>query len=421
MIGNIKKSKFMADMLKTTFQPVKAKERIVLLDILRGFALFGILFANLLTWSGLKYLPIEDIRNLGNFEVDRNIYQIMKFFVDTKFYTLFSLLFGVGFSLQISKNRDNPTFPGLYLWRMALLLTLGIFHSIIWSGDILSLYALMGMILLALRNTPVKKTLYVGLSLFFLPVLLSVVYMYSFARDLPELPRTALLVYPDMTPQEVKAGFQSTDFWVVLQTNLHSLKYRWLSFIPDGRPLKVLGLFFIGGYLYSINFFMVHAKKWKLIALFFTVGAVFSFASLKIEGVVASYSRNWTDVLDKFLHEVGQLSLTLSYICMLAKLVDAFPKFILFTRLKNYGRMSLTSYLGHTLLSILIFYPVVGVGLGYLGRLSLENTYYVAVLILIFQLLFSNIWFRFFAFGPVEWAWRCAAYRKWYPIRIKKN
>jgi uncharacterized protein len=345
----------------------------------------------------------------------------MKFFVDTKFYTLFSLLFGVGFSLQISKNRDNPTFPGLYLWRMALLLTLGIFHSIIWSGDILSLYALMGMILLALRNTPVKKTLYVGLSLFFLPVLLSVVYMYSFARDLPELPRTALLVYPDMTPQEVKAGFQSTDFWVVLQTNLHSLKYRWLSFIPDGRPLKVLGLFFIGGYLYSINFFMVHAKKWKLIALFFTVGAVFSFASLKIEGVVASYSRNWTDVLDKFLHEVGQLSLTLSYICMLAKLVDAFPKFILFTRLKNYGRMSLTSYLGHTLLSILIFYPVVGVGLGYLGRLSLENTYYVAVLILIFQLLFSNIWFRFFAFGPVEWAWRCAAYRKWYPIRIKKN
>lgn len=411
----------MNEIITNSPQPVKAKERIVILDILRGFALFGVLFANLLTWSGLKYLPFEDIIRLGNFEDDREIYHIMKFFVDTKFYTLFSILFGVGFFLQISKNRDNPTFPGLYLWRMFLLLLIGVVHSIIWSGDILSLYALMGMALLALRNIPVQKTLTVGLSLFFLPVLLSVVYMFAFAKDLPELPKTALLVYPDMTPQEVKAGFQSTDIGVVLQTNLHSLKYRWLSFIPDGRPFKVLGLFFIGGYLYSNNFFTVHAKKWKLLFLFFITGAIFTFISVKIEGVVASYSRNWIDVIDKLFHEIGQLSLTLSYVCMLTKLVDAFPKFRLFGWMKNYGRMSMTSYLGHTLLSILFFYPVIGIGLGYFGIMTLENTYYFAVFVLVFQLLFSSIWFRYFAFGPIEWAWRCAAYRKWFPIRIKNS
>jgi len=411
----------MNELSATLPQPVKAKERIVFLDILRGFALFGILFANLLTWSGLKYLPIEDIIKLGNIEDDRSIYHIMKFFVDTKFYTLFSILFGVGFFLQISKNRNNPTFPGLYLWRMFLLLGIGVIHSIIWSGDILSLYAMMGMLLLALRNIPVQKTLLAGLSLFFLPVVLSIIYMYSFARDLPELPKTALLVYPDMTPQEVKAGFQSTDIWVVLQTNFHSLKYRWLSFIPDGRPFKVLGLFFLGGYLYMNDFFTVHAKKVKLMVLFFIVGAIFSVASLKIEGNVASYSRNWIDVLDKLLHEIGQLSLSLSYICILANVVDAFPRFIGFTWLKNYGRMSMSSYLGHTLISILIFYPVVGIGLGYFGILTLENTYYLAVLILILQLLFSNIWFRYFSFGPIEWAWRCATYRKWFPIRISKD
>ncbi len=411
----------MTEILESAIQPVKAKERIVFLDILRGFALFGILFANLLSWSGLKYLPLEDIKSLGNFADDKGIYQIIKFFVDTKFYTLFSILFGVGFFLQISKNRDNPTFAGSYLWRMLLLLVIGIVHSIIWSGDILSLYALMGMVLLALRNIPVQKTLIVGLSLFFVPILLSIIYMYAFARDLPVLPKTALLVYPDMTPQEVKAGFQSTDIWVVLQTNLHSLKYRWLSFIPDGRPFKVLGLFFLGGYLYISQFFTIQAKKWNLLILFFIVGVLFTVASLSIEGNVASYSRNWTDVLDKLFHEIGQLSLALSYICILAKVVDAFPKFIFFDWLRNYGRMSMTSYLGHTVLSILIFYPVVGVGLGYFGKLTLENTYYVAVLILIFQLLFSNIWFRFFSFGPVEWIWRCASYRKWFPLRIKKD
>jgi uncharacterized protein len=407
----------MSEIISKSFNPVKGKDRIVLLDILRGFALLGILFANLLTWSGLKYLPIDDIKELGNFEIDRTIYRIMKFFVDTKFYTLFSILFGVGFFLQISKNRQNPEFPGFYLWRMLLLLCLGLIHSVIWSGDILTLYALVGMILLALRDIPVKKTLTVGLTLFFLPVLLSIIYMYTFAKNLPELPKTALLVYPDMTPEEVKAGFQSTNLLVVVKTNLHSLLWRWYSFIPDGRPFKVLGLFFIGGYLYTSQFFTIHAKKWKLFVLFFLIGGGFSIASLQIEGAVASYSRNWIDVLDKLLHEIGQVSLTLSYICLLAILTDIFPKFIFFTWLKNYGRMSLSSYLGHTLLSILIFYPVVGIGLGYLGRLTLENTYYVAVLILIIQLLFSNIWFRYFSFGPVEWLWRCAAYRKWFPIR----
>ncbi len=70
----------MSEVLNSSFQPVKAKERIVFLDILRGFALFGILFANLLTWSGLKYLPIEDIRDLGNFDVDRSIYQSHEIF-----------------------------------------------------------------------------------------------------------------------------------------------------------------------------------------------------------------------------------------------------------------------------------------------------------------------------------------------------
>ena len=121
----------MSEAIKPLLQPVKAKDRIVFLDILRGFALFGILFANLLSWSGLKYIPLEDIIGLGNIERDTAIYQVMKFFVDTKFYTLFSILFGVGFYLQISKNRDNASFPGLYLWRMVLLLSLGVLHMLL--------------------------------------------------------------------------------------------------------------------------------------------------------------------------------------------------------------------------------------------------------------------------------------------------
>ncbi len=396
-------------------QPTKAKERVVFLDILRGFALVGILFANILSWSGIKFLPFENIIDLGNADVDAKLYQYIKFFVDTKFYTIFSLLFGVGFYLQISKNADNPAFPRMYMKRLSILLFIGICHSLIWSGDILMLYALMGMILLAFRKVPVKKALAIGLSFYFLPIVLDMIYMYTFASDLPQLAKTALKVYPDITPDHVVAAFQSERFLTVFKMNFHNVLWRWYDFIPSGRPLKVLGLFFLGYFLYSKDFFTVHAKKWKFIILFLSLGLVFTGITMVMKGGVTSFSKNWADLFDKLIHEVAQLSLALGYICVLSKLVDTFPKFFVFSWLKNYGRMSLTSYLGHSVLGILVFYPIFA--WGYFGKLTLEKVYYLALAILTFQLLFSSLWFRFFHFGPVEWLWRCATFGKWFPIR----
>ena len=357
-------------------QPTKAKDRVIFLDVLRGFALVGILFANILSWSGIKFIPFEDIIELGNAETDAELYQYLKFFVDTKFYTLFSLLFGVGFYLQISKNRDNPEFPGLYMKRLSLLLLIGLCHMLVWSGDILTLYALMGMILLALRMVPVSKALTIGLVLYFFPILLDIVYMNTFVPDLPTLAKTALKVYPDILPELVTSAFQSTKLSEVFQMNLHNVFWRWYDFIPSGRPLKVLGLFFIGYFLYSQDFFTVHAKKWKYIIIFLTVGLTFTGFSMYLKGSVASFSKDWVDLGDKLIHEIAQLSLSLSYVCILSRLVDRFPKFFIFNWLKNYGRMSLTSYLGHTFFGILIFYPIIA--WGFFGLLTLEQVYYIA-------------------------------------------
>ncbi|MDW7690476.1 DUF418 domain-containing protein [Flammeovirgaceae bacterium SG7u.111] len=396
-------------------QPTKAKDRIVFLDILRGFALVGILFANILSWSGIKFLPYDSIVDMGSFDVDRTLYQYLKFFVDTKFYTIFSLLFGVGFCIQISRNKDNPKFPPLYLKRLFLLMIIGLLHALVWSGDILMLYALMGMILLALRNVDVKKAIWVGLGLYFFPIILDVIYMYTFAADLPVLEKTALKVYPDASPEEIVLGFQSTDLVTVFKTNFHNVIWRWYDFIPSGRPFKVLGLFFLGYLLFSADFFTVHAKKWKSIILFLSLGIGFTSITMFLTGSVSSFSKSWVDIFDKLLHEIGQLSLALAYVSILSKLVDSFPKFIGFTWLKDYGRMSMTSYLGHTFLGILVFYPIIG--WGYFGLLSLEEIYYGAVVILVIQLIFSVVWFKFFHFGPIEWLWRCATYGKWFPIK----
>ena len=400
-------------------QPTRAKDRVVFLDVLRGFALVGILFANILSWSGIKFIPYEDIMELGNADVDWEIYRYLKFFVDTKFYTLFSLLFGVGFYLQISKNRDNPEFPKLYMRRLMLLFLIGLCHALIWSGDILTLYALMGMILLAMRKVPVSKAITIGLGLYFFPVLLDIIYMLTFATNLPEQAKIALKVYPDVRPEEVVTAFQSEKLSMVFKMNFHNLIWRWYDFIPSGRPFKVLGLFFLGYYLYSRDFFTVHARKWKFIILFLTTGLLFTGVTMYLHGSVSSFSKSWLDVIDKFVHEIGQLSLSLSYICILSRLVSAFPKFTVFGWLKNYGRMSLTSYIGHTLLGIIAFYPIIA--LGFYGLLTIEQVYYLALGILTFQLIFSNVWFVYFSFGPIEWLWRCATFGKWFPIRKQKK
>lgn len=389
--------------------------RIELLDVIRGFALIGILFANILSWSGIKFLNFDVIESFGNIENDRMLYGFLKYFVDTKFYTIFSLLFGIGFSLQISRNKDNPAFLPLYARRLGWLIVIGLLHALLWSGDILILYALMGFILLAIRNISQPMQLKLALILFAAPLVLDIIYMYTFAPSIAEITPTALKMYPDIAPEEVVAGFQSVNFITVFKMNFHNLMWRWYDFIPSGRPFKVLGLFLLGSYLYSSGYFTEKVKKPAILIMWVVLGFGFTFLAMSLKGGVSSYSKSWADILYKLIHEVGQISLALSYISIIAILLNKFPKLFIWDAFKAYGRMSLTSYIGQSILGIFVFYPIIG--LDYYGELSLENIYYFGFAILAIQITFSMLWFNWFKFGPVEWAWRCLTYKKLFPLR----
>ncbi len=391
--------------------------RIELLDVIRGFALVGILFANILSWSGIKFLNFDVIESFGNIENDRTLYGILKYFVDTKFYTIFSLLFGIGFSLQISKNKDNPTFPPLYARRLGWLIIIGLSHALLWSGDILILYALMGFIMLGIRKTSQAVQLKLALVLFATPLVLDIIYMYTFAPAIPEITPTALKMYPDISPEEVVTGFQSMNFITVFKMNFHNLIWRWYDFIPSGRPFKVLGLFLLGSYLYSSGYFTEKVRKFKTLIVWLVLGFGLTYLAMTLKGGVSSYSKSWSDILYKLIHEVGQISLALSYISIIAIVLNKFPKLFIWNAFKAYGRMSLTSYIGQSMLGIFVFYPIIG--LNYYGSLSLENIYYFGLVILLSQIAFSMIWFKWFKFGPIEWAWRCITYKKLFPI-LKK-
>ncbi len=157
-----------------TASPIEASKRHIILDALRGFALLGICMANFPEFSLYSFLPKEAASAMPTSSWDTITKWILSIFVDGKFYTIFSLLFGIGFSIIISNvtKRGGNAYVIFYR-RMLVLLIIGFLHLMfIWSGDILMLYALMGMILPLFIKVSDKVLLWSAALLLFLPVIL---------------------------------------------------------------------------------------------------------------------------------------------------------------------------------------------------------------------------------------------------------
>ena len=138
----------------TTQKPIDPKNRIEIFDILRGFAILGIIFNNILYLSGYAFIPFDDLRQFPNFQLNENIYQFLDIIITAKFYTLFSILFAVGFYLQFSKHRKDPIdFLRTYRRRLFILLLIGLIHILIWFGDILLIYAMIGFVFILTEPT----------------------------------------------------------------------------------------------------------------------------------------------------------------------------------------------------------------------------------------------------------------------------
>lgn len=398
-------------------EPVSKKKRIEILDVIRGFAIFGIIIANIQSWSGYKFIPFDLLETLAYYDYNTIGKYLFMFFIDTKFYTLFSLLFGIGFYIQFHKFRDDQApFLKTYRRRLLFLILFGAIHAFFWSGDILLIYGAVGLILIYFRNFS-HKALLIS-SVFFYYVWLA--YDIVFALFYPEVmnfPSTAYKTYIDISPADLTAIFQNGSFVEVLQANWHNLYWRYIDLIPSGRVTKVLAIFILGFYLMSIDYFNAYARSIKLLSFYLITGIAFTYVSYEIGGSMSSFSHDLKNVGFKTLAATGQVLLAMSYIHILAILDEkAFFKkaFHLFAYV---GRMSFTNYLMHTLMGFLVFYPFFG---GLFGTMGLVEITIVALALYAVQVIFSMIWLKYFSFGPLEWGWRCLTYKKVFPIMRKK-
>src|SRR5215217_1488011 len=139
-------------MSKSEFTPISSQERIEILDVLRGLAVCGILIGNVQWFSGYGMLP-------PSLEAQTPLYDqitrfLVHFLVEGKFYSIFSFLFGFGFALQIARAEERgDTNASLFKRRLFWLLIIGLLHAyLLWAGDILSIYALIGFVLILFRR-----------------------------------------------------------------------------------------------------------------------------------------------------------------------------------------------------------------------------------------------------------------------------
>jgi uncharacterized protein len=235
--------------------PVPPGERIELLDALRGFALLGILTMNLLAFSGYYEVKmVGDLASLPTHAADRVTHFLMATLAEGKFYSLFSLLFGIGFAVQMlrAEQRGDRLAPR-YRRRLGVLVAIGMVHlCVVWAGDILVLYALLGFLLLPLRRYGDRTLLIGAAALIATPVLLRAAVLASGGALDPGAPVLALAERLDAGLFGAQAAtplvsYVASGGWLELaKYNLAGPVWRLGELLQEGRAFKVLGMFLVG-------------------------------------------------------------------------------------------------------------------------------------------------------------------------------
>ena len=367
-------------------QKKSAGGRMTHLDAVRGLAVMGILVMNSVSF-GLGNEAYFDLSAQGtNTTLDWILGILGELFADQKFMGLFSLLFGASILLFLERAEAKGRAPvKLSLWRNALLLVAGICHALIWTGDVLTVYALCAPVLLLMRNRSSKFLVVSGVLVFMLALV-----------------------------QEALLSFVTTDDLIrmVWREGLNTPEAQLLgvSYITDAF-VRALGMMLVGMGLYRSG--MLTRPEITSGMIRGSLGVVALGAAVSAAGVAWVASQGFDGVsvrLGNLPNGLITIPMTLSYL-LLFIVWDQRSTGGLVLRVRCLGQMALTNYIGQTL-----------IGLGLAAVVPPEwvsrSTIWLMILVVwVVQLYGSAAWLAVYRFGPLEWLWRCATYRRWEKLR----
>lgn len=399
-------------------QPVR--KRYIILDALRGFALLGICLANFPEFSLYSFLSAQEAAALQTPELDRTLRWLLAFFVDGKFYTVFSLLFGIGFSI-ILEHATGEGGRGLKVFyrRMLCLLAIGLVHLwLLWSGDILTLYALLGMLLPLWRRCSDRGLLRWAGFFLLLPVAVDAVVQLGQFRPAGWFHdrQWAVCARYGITEANFAGWLRDCDSYRGVLQFLHQGGFeRMTEFIDGNRYFKVLGLFLLGYYAGRNRFYARLGELRPLLRRIVRTGFALGIPLSALYAWSGMNGRPWGLAAHTALYTGSVFPMGLAYVAGLCLLYLRSEDGGIWRALAAPGRMALSNYLFQTLCGMVIFYGGVGFGLG--AGLSLSFVLPIAAGVWLLGMALSAAWLRHFRFGPVEWLWRMLTYGQRLPLR----
>ncbi|MDP5273709.1 DUF418 domain-containing protein [Chengkuizengella axinellae] len=396
-------------------QPIQPQERITILDVLRGFAILGILISNMPYFQSPQLYNNLLIEKVWTHALDPYIDMLYVVFIQGKFYTLFSFLFGVGFVIFMSRASQSVEKPKLLLSRrLFILLIIGLIHALlIWWGDILVTYAVLGFVLLLFTKTNPKWLLGIAVGLVAVYNLL----IYFLVTVVSELGSESIIPTPtnDFSIELIRMRdsilhYGEGTFNEIIMQNINDWLYVSDSGIISGLFL-ILPMFLLGSYFGKRNIFgrlNDHAALFKKIWIWSLIAGL-PLQMMKLWAY--QYINEFTLSIHSFWYYVG-ITIGDPIMCFfyLTSIVILYQRQILKTlwiNISRVGRMALSHYLFQSVICGFIFYNY---GLGLYGKLGLGMGFIIALMIYIFQIWFSKFWFGKYRYGPVEWIWRMLTY-----------
>lgn len=410
-------------MSETQISPISSQERMEILDVLRGLAIGGILIGNMQWFSGYGMMPpaLAEQSPL----TDQITHFLVHFFVEGKFYSIFSFLFGFGFALQIARAEDRGDVKAsLFKRRLFWLLIIGLLHAyLLWAGDILSIYAVMGFLLILFRRKTNESLLKWSFILMAIPILSYILlYILFVAFAPPEATAAMTSGAADFWNTAAQKVRQSSYLQIISDFNLQYIVGRYFGLIMEMRLPKILAMFLLGFYAYRRGFFQNLSSHQpfirKVLIYGLILGLVGNIAFSVLAGKEAVFPPTPAGVAGVIAYAFGVPALALFFIALVATLWQKAQWRRLLAFLAPVGRMALTNYLLQTVICVIIFY---GYGFGQFGKVGALGSTLIALGIFSAQIFFSALWLKYFAYGPMEWIWRQLTYRQRLNLRLKRQ
>ena len=409
-----------AGVVGSTTGPVIGSERIESIDVLRGFALLGILVMNIQGFSmiGAAYLNPAAYGDLS--AANWWVWALSHLFADQKFMTLFSVLFGAGIVMIWERAEAAGRMSvGLHYRRTLWLLVFGLAHAyLLWSGDILFLYAICALWIYWIRKASPKVLTVIGSIVLMVPPVLYLAGAFTMpswpTEMLTELAESWAPGHEAIT-REVQ-NFQGS--WAQqMESRVQLAVGLQLEALPFWGFWRASGLMLIGMALFKVGFLQAELTD-GLYRRFFLGGLVFGLPIIAF-GIQQNFVADW-DVSRFFLGSLynyfGSLPVSLAYVSAIMLMHRRRTLVFLQRSLAAVGRMALTNYLAQTIICTTIFY---GHGLGYFGQVDRVGQIMIVFSVWVFQIPFSVWWLGRFRFGPFEWVWRSLSYLEVQPMRIR--